>query len=836
MPTWNNTNLGLWTDSANWTGGVPNVAGATADFVAIGGSGATVATFTENTTVTVGTLNVTSTGARDVLFQGSLADSGSGVATLSFDAGAQGTGVARVNVTTAVGGGEFEISSFGGLQVRIGNETEFNVATAGTTARINAPITGAGQLIKLGAGTLFLGSASTTFSGILSIEGGTLQGLNGGVFGTATISLHNNAILRTSGTLTNATGTTIGEAGTTGSGQIMAPTGTTLTMTGNFGHRSSGVLTLGNTVDNGTIAIASSAAAWGDGSYRLAGGIIRFDNAFSAANAFFGANTALTELANGVILDGHGFQMNITNLDLDNGTIRSSTGALQLLVSDTTTVANAQTGTIEGTANVDTVEVNVTNDFSFAGTTFTNWSPNDVIQLDGSANANNITGSTMKDTLTGFAGNDVLIGNGGADIFFAGDNDDLIVLNSLNGNSSINGGNGTDTLRVTGGNISLATMSGIEAVELQNAATLALSNGQFFGLPSNAAISGTGTISVSLFSGQSALTNNFAVAAGSNITFNIQGAGGNETITVHPDAIGIISDGGGNDLITGGNRGDTITIAGGVDTVNAGAGNDLVAVWAQSNGSHVNGGADTDTLRIVNGSVSLGTITGFEGIDMTAGTTLNLTNAQFTSGFASNSALSGTGTIAVSMVPGDVFFATGMTGGANVTFNITGSTGVDVIKSALGAINVINGGDGIDQIRGGFLGDTIDGGIGNDKIMGLAGSDILTGGDGADQFRYLFTNDSLTGSGADQIMDFQAGTDTLDFRALDANPNIAGRQTLTFIDGQAFSANGTAEVRWADLGADLRVYVDLDGNGTSDMEMLLVGAGTQTLTATDFVF
>ncbi|HQV03018.1 MULTISPECIES: calcium-binding protein [unclassified Novosphingobium] len=836
MPLWNNTNSGLWTDSANWSGGVPNGSGAIADIVVVGGSGATIATFTENTTVTLGTLNVTSTGARDVLFQGSLADSGSGVATLSFDAGAIGTGVARVNVTTAVGGGEFEISSFGGLRVSIGNETEFNVATAGTTARINAPIIGNGSITKLGAGTLQLGSSNTTFGGIISVEGGTLSGLNGGVFGTASITLHNNAILRTSGTLTNNTGTTLGETGTTGSGQIMAPTGTTLTMTGNFGHRSSGVLTLGNIVDNGTIAIASSAAAWGDGSYRLAGGTIRFDNAFSAASAFFGANTALTELVNGVILDGHGFQMKITNLDLDNGTIRSSTGSLLLLVSDTTISANAQTGTIEGTANADKVEIDVTNNFTFASTTFTNWSANDVIQLDGGANDNSLTGTQFKDLISGFGGNDTLIGGGGADVLNGGDGDDLIIINANNGNSQILGGIGTDTLRLTGGTVTPFTMSGIEAIELQNAATLALSNGQFFSLPSNAAISGTGTISVSLFAGQSALTNNFAVAAGSNITFNIQGAGGNETITVHPDAIGIISDGGGNDLITGGNRGDTITIAGGVDTVNAGAGNDLVAVWAQSNGSHVNGGTDTDTLRIVNGSVSLGTITGFEGIDMTAGTTLNLTNAQFTSGFASNSALSGTGTIAVSMVPGDVFFATGMTGGANVTFNITGSTGVDVIKSALGAINVINGGDGIDQIRGGFLGDTIDGGIGNDKIMGLAGSDILTGGDGADQFRYLFTNDSLTGSGADQIMDFQAGTDTLDFRALDANPNIAGRQTLTFIDGQAFHANGTAEVRWADLGADLRVYVDLDGNGTSDMEMLLVGAGTQTLTATDFVF
>lgn len=837
MATWNNVNLGLWTESANWTGGVPNATGAQADFVVVGGTGATIATFTENTTVTLGSLNITSTGARDVLFQGSLADSGSGVATLSFNGSAAQDGISRVNITTAVGGGEFEISSFGGLRVSIGAETEFNVVNAGTTARINAPIIGAGQLIKLGAGTLQLGSASSTFSGIISIEGGTLSGLNGGVFGTGNMFLHNNAILRTSGILTNTTGTSLSETGTAGSGQIMAPTGTTLTLAGNFGHKSGGVLTLGNTVDNGTIAMAFSASdVSGAGSFRLNGTTIRFDNAYSAGAAFYGSNITGTELVNGAVLDGNGFLMRVQNLDLDSGTIRSSSGALNLVVSDTLAVANAQTGTIEGTANADTVDINITNNWSFAGTTFANWSSNDTIRLDGSANANTITGSTMADIITGFAGNDTLIGNGGADSFFGGADNDLIVLNAQNGNSYIDGGTGTDTLRVTGGSIALTSFIGIEAIELQNNATLALANGQFFGLPGNAAISGTGAISVSLFSGQSALTNNFAVAAGSNITFNITGAGGNETIIIHPDAIGIVGDGGGVDTITGGNKGDTITIGGGVDTVNAGAGNDLVAVLAQANGSHVNGGADTDTLRIASGSVTLGTITGFEAIDMTAGTTLTLTGSQFTGGFAKNSALSGTGTIVVNLGVAEWLFGSQMTGGAGIVFQINGNSGNENIKAALGAANVIFGFDGNDFIRGGQLADTIDGGDGVDKITGLGGADVLTGGLGGDQFRYLLTSDSGTGANADQILDFTSGSDRIDFRLLDANPALAGRQTVTYIGTDAFHAAGSAEVRWEDLGADLRIFVDLDGNGTSDMEMLLVGAGNQTLAATDFMF
>ncbi|MFC0588159.1 hypothetical protein ACFFF7_01900 [Novosphingobium aquiterrae] len=832
MPTWNNVNSGLWTDSANWTGGVPNGNGALADFVIVGGTGATIATFTENATVTVGTLNISSTGARDVLFQGSLADTGTGVATLSFDAGALNNGVSRVNVTTAVGGGEFEISSFGGLRVQIGNETEFNVATAGTTARINAPIIGNGSLTKLGAGTLLLGSSNTTFGGIISIEGGTLYGLNGGVFGTANMFIHNNAILRTSGTLTNSTGTSFSDTGTAGSGQIMAPTGTTLTLAGNFGHRSGGVLTLGNTVDNGTIAMAFSAAdVSGSGSFRLNGATIRFDNAYSAGAAFYGSNITGTELVNGAVLDGRGFQMQVTNLDLDAGTIRSSTGALKLTVSDTLVSANAQTGTIEGTANVDSIDINITNNWTFASTNFTNWSSNDTIRLDGSANNNNITGTAFKDTFDSVGGNDTLIGNGGADVFFAGDGDDLIVLNAQNSDSQINGGTGTDTLRITGGTINLLNMSGIEAIELQNIATLALSNGQFFGLPSNAAISGTGTISVALFGGQSALTNNFAVAPGSNVTFNITGAGGNETITIHPDAIGIVSDGGGIDTITGGNRGDTITIAGGVDTVNAGAGNDLVAVWAQSNGSHVHGGADTDTLRIVNGSVNLGSFTGFEAIDLVGGVTLTLTGSQFTNGMAANGTVSGSGTLTINMGGSDLTLTMQglqLAGGATVTAVVYGSASDETITGMAQAASTLNGGAGNDVLTGGAGIDSFIGGSGNDTFNVNNAAELVFElvGEGTDTVNasashYLFANvENLVLTGAANL--FGVGNELANTVTGNGGANLL----LGGLGNDTVNGGGGNDNLFGEDGADTI-------NGDGGIDYLVGGAGNDTLNGGD---
>ena len=313
---------------------------------------------------------------------------------------------------------------------------------------------------------------------------------------------------------------------------------------------------------------------------------------------------------------------------------------------------------------------------------------------------------------------------------------------------------------------------------------------------------------------------------------------GTDLITLNGSAVGNALTGStGRDIINGFDGADTLVGNGGIDTINGGNGNDSITLIAANTGSFIDGGADTDTLTI-GGAVSLGAIAGFEAVSLVGGAVLSLTNSQFSLGLSTDATLSGTGTIAIAMAPGDVFFATGLTAaiGSNIQFSITGSTGVDVIKANLNTACTISAGDSADQIRSSNLADTINGGNGNDKIMGLGGADLLTGGAGADQFRYLFTTDSGTGANADQILDFITGSDKLDFRLLDADPFTAGRQTLTFIGTSNFVANGIAQVRFSDLGADLRVDVDLDGNGVADMQMLLVGAGAQVLGAADFLF
>lgn len=291
---------------------------------------------------------------------------------------------------------------------------------------------------------------------------------------------------------------------------------------------------------------------------------------------------------------------------------------------------------------------------------------------------------------------------------------------------------------------------------------------------------------------------------------------------------------GGNDQLHGLDGNDTLDGGSGINSLFGGNGNDRLLLAAAGSGSNIDGGAGLDTLA-VSGAASVGSLTGIEQVELAAGGVLTLTGHQFASGLASTAAISGSGAITVNMSAGSDFLATQLTVASTITLTVNGTSGLDVIKGALSAAMIVNAGDGGDQIRTSNLVDTIDAGAGNDKIMGLGGADLLTGGAGSDQFRYLFAGDSGLGGGADRILDFTNGQDKLDFRALDANPALAGRQALTFIGSAAFVANGTAQVRYGDVGADTRVEVDLNGDGAADMQILLIGHAGQALSGADFL-
>ena len=506
----------------------------------------------------------------------------------------------------------------------------------------------------------------------------------------------------------------------------------------------------------------------------------------------------------------------------------------------------------------------------------------------------NLFGS-LGGNLYGDQGNDILrIENASGNFAIGGDGDDDITVVGVGGfaNNSVNGDAGNDVLRISGGGsvwlgtglnqVILLSAGGFVTInefnggEAGDVIDLSIFGPNPFGPGGRLTMSGSpgvafvddsvtgmrivfmGTAPENLSTYNLGVANPLYAPVALNLigAFNefpdieyadeLVGADGDDTISGAAGADLLFGGGGndninggtGNDTFRGGTGNDTLIGGGGVNAMFGDAGNDQFNLAAADSGSTIDGGIGTDRLLIA-GAVSLGSVSGIEAVELVSGGTLTLSGSQFTNGLAFNTALSGNGSIVVNMESGSYFFASSMAvaGGSAIAFTVNGTTGSDVMKGSQTASNTFIGGDGADQLRGGGLADTIDGGAANDKIMGLGGADQLTGGAGADQFRYLFAGDSGVGAGnRDVILDFAAGSDRLDFRVLDANLSLPGRQTLSFLGTGAFTSGGTGQVRYEVSGGDLLVQVDLDGNGTADMEMLLQGAGAQTLTGTDFLF
>jgi len=336
------------------------------------------------------------------------------------------------------------------------------------------------------------------------------------------------------------------------------------------------------------------------------------------------------------------------------------------------------------------------------------------------------------------------------------------------------------------------------------------------------------------FSSVGGRVGNVSIARGTVIE-NAIGGSGNDTITGNA-ANNVQSGGLGNDTLSGGLGNDTLNGGGGVDVLAGEAGNDRLVLPAGS-GSSVDGGADTDTLAI-SGAVSLASLVSIEALELAAGANLTLTTSQVMSGLAANTSVSGTGTVTINL-QADVFTAVPgfVNASGSVNFVYSGSAGSDYVKAGH-FLNTISGGVGADFLRGGNLVDTIDGGSEADKITGWGGADILTGGSGNDQFRYLYATDSGVGAAADRITDFTIGGDVIDLRLLDSDlvtPDIQS-YALSFVGSAAFGGTGAGQIRYTTSGADMLVQFDLDGNGSSDMEIILQGLAGQTLTSGSFLF
>jgi serralysin len=499
-----------------------------------------------------------------------------------------------------------------------------------------------------------------------------------------------------------------------------------------------------------------------------------------------------------------------------------------------------------------TVTMGAQTGLNLLGTTFTDFTDNDRVIVNGDADAESITGSTARDVLNGGGGADWLRGAAGRDELHGGTGDD--VLSFADGDNLfdiVDGGADFDTVQIEGlgiHNFNGSVISGIERIDF-NVGGVGLNKLAAFeaayvgaGLAANLNVvgdtGGASTLLLQLFAPLSVDISAFTFANwGIDDRIELYGdnasadgetfKGSTQNDRIFADAGADIIDGYiGADAMTGGlgndifyvdNAGDTV-----IELAGAGSGTDSVRTSLATYTLAANverlykdgtsaytavGNASNNTIYGNNGDdkfrdYNLGTdaFSGGNGVDSMyySGTTAAILN------FATNvhgGSAAGDAFASVEKFFGSITGNDQMTAGAaRATFNGQGGN------------DTLTGGANHDKLYGEAGADILSGGGGNDQLYGGLGNDTMTGGALRDDFVYTETAAS-GGWGTDTVTDFQDGLDVLKF----ANSVADAFSDFTI------TGNGTANVlvRLAAAPAN---------------SIALQAAGPITLSAADFLF
>jgi Ca2+-binding RTX toxin-like protein len=424
----------------------------------------------------------------------------------------------------------------------------------------------------------------------------------------------------------------------------------------------------------------------------------------------------------------------------------------------------------------------------------------------GTVAANNINAGDGDDLVFGLAGNDSITGGAGNDCLFGGAGDDTFFANLSEAEfDDLQGGSGVDTLQRTsiGGqgdlvlNEFLATNS-IERVNMDASG-------------SNRGIDGNANANVLDFSATTLFT-----------TQNVEGGGGNDTITATNSATRTYDGGADNDVLNGGSVADNLIGGTGDDTISGNGGNDTIKGGAGADS--LNGGDSDDTFLANLSEAEFDILQGGSGID-----TLQRTADGGQGDLVLNEFLA---TNSIERVNMDASGSNrGIDGNANdnvldfsattlfTTQNVEAKGGNDTITATNSATRTYDGGDGNDVLNGGSVADnliggtgddTISGGGGNDTIVGGVGADSLTGGGGSD--RFVFNNAS---EGIDTITDFDPTATTGDLFNVSSSgfATIGGLGTLAASRFTIGAAATTASQRFIYNSSNGNLWFDSDGTG-----------------------
>jgi Ca2+-binding RTX toxin-like protein len=256
-------------------------------------------------------------------------------------------------------------------------------------------------------------------------------------------------------------------------------------------------------------------------------------------------------------------------------------------------------GTINGDAGNDTIHIQASyypgqvhggtgDDIIFAPAN------QGVSSVFGDEGNDQLFGSSLADTLDGGAGNDLLDGGAGINMLIGGAGNDRFVVGTGGSGTVINGGADFDTIEASGTVAIGGALIGIEAISLIGGAALTLSGSQVnTGMPLNAQIGGTGSITINMQPNFTFIGRQFQMLAGSNIQFIVNGTTGTDIIKGNANAAHVIDAGAGADQVRGSNLVDTINGGDGVDKINGGGGADILT-----------GGAGNDVFKYAGASDS----------------------------------------------------------------------------------------------------------------------------------------------------------------------------------------------------------------------------------------
>lgn len=259
----------------------------------------------------------------------------------------------------------------------------------------------------------------------------------------------------------------------------------------------------------------------------------------------------------------------------------------------------------------------------------------------------------------------------------------------------------------------------------------------------------------------------------------------------------------------------------GNDTISGGGGSDVI--WGNSSvpaGAVLAGNQAEDDNDYISSGLGDDLVNGNQGDDVIEG------------GLGNDTLSGGRGN--------DALFGNSAIGGGEAVANTFTDDGNDVMFGGKGD-DWLQGNQGDDTLYGGEGRDLLQGGRGSDVLVGGAGADNLAGGRDGDRFVFLHHSDSGVGeANRDIIIDFQIGTDTIDFSQFDAVPLAANHQRLVFsghvLQNQADA--GTFGYFHETVGGVVHTIIEVNivtTNADLSVDFQISLMGQLSLTTADFI-